>query len=296
MNNTTFAYLRPVSPIKACELKGKYGERSKFWAGGTDLLLQWQDDIVSLDYCIDLSFIPDLDYIRKDSDAVSIGSLTKVASIEASSELNHSLSIIREAAGELASPQLRNTATNGGNLCHAAPSADLATPLIVLGAEAKILGAAGERWVKMDAFFRHVNQTALEKNELLAEIKVPIPPAETASCFLKVGRTVIDIAIVNMSARITMDDKGILTDVRIAFGAVAPTPLRIKTAEEMLLGADVSRIKNTLIGEVSNKVAEEIKPITDVRGTAEYRREISRVLTKRAIENIIQVLQRRLKV
>jgi carbon-monoxide dehydrogenase medium subunit len=140
-----------------------------------------------------------------------------------------------------------------------------------------------------------VNQTALEENELLTEIKVPIQPAETASCFLKIGRTVIDIAIVNMSARITMDDKGVLTDVRIAFGAVAPTPLRIKTAEEMLLGADVSRIKNTLIGEVSNKVADEIKPITDVRGTAEYRREISKVLTKRAMENNIQVLQRRLK-
>ena len=93
-----------------------------------------------------------------------------------------------------------------------------------------------------------------------------------------------------------MDGKGILTDVRIAFGAVAPTPLRIKTAEKMLLGADAYRIENALIGEVSNKVAEEIKPITDVRGTAEYRREISRVLTKRAIENIIQVLQRRLKV
>ena len=147
-----------------------------------------------------------------------------------------------------------------------------------------------------DEFFLNLNQTALQENELLAEIKVPIPPAETASCFLKIGRTVIDIAIVNMSARMTMDGKGILTDVRIAFGAVAPTPLRIKTAEKMLLGADASRIENALIGEVSNKVAEEIKPITDVRGTAEYRREISRVLTKRAIENIIQVLQRRLKV
>jgi carbon-monoxide dehydrogenase medium subunit len=291
----TFEYLRPLTPAEAYDLKARYGKKSRFWAGGTDLLLQWQDDIVSLDYCIDLSFIPHLDYISKDPDAVSIGSLTKVASIEASSELNHSLSIVREAAGELATPQIRNTATIGGNLCHAAPSADLATPLIVLGAEARISGAAGERWVKMDAFFRHVNQTALEENELLTEIKVPIPPTETASCFLKIGRTVIDIAIVNMSARITMDDKGVLTDVRIAFGAVAPTPLRIKTAEEMLLGADVSRIENTLIGEVSNKVADEIKPITDVRGTAEYRREISKVLTKRAMENNIQVLQRRLK-
>ncbi len=291
----TFEYLRPLTPAEACELKDKYGKRSRFWAGGTDLLLQWREDIVGIDYCIDLSFIPDLDYIRKDSDAVSIGSLTRVASLEASSELNHSLSAIREAAGELATPQIRNTATIGGNLCHAAPSADLATPLIVLGAEARILSADDERWVKMDAFFRHVNQTALEENELLAEIKAPIPPAETASCFLKVGRTVIDIAIVNMSARITMDEKGVLTDVRIAFGAVAPVPLRIKTAEEMLLGADVSRIEDALIGEVGNKAADEIKPITDVRSSAEYRREISRVLTKRAIMNNIQVLQRKLK-
>lgn len=292
----TFEYLRPRTPVEAYGLKARYGKKSRFWAGGTDLLLQWQDESVSLDYCIDLSFIPDLDYIRKDSDAVSIGSLTKVASIEASSELNHSLSIIREAAGELAAPQIRNTATIGGNICRAAPSADLAPPLLVLGADMRLLSDSGERWVAMDEFFLNLNQTALQENELLAEIKVPIPPAETASCFLKIGRTVIDIAIVNMSARMTMDGKGILTDVRIAFGAVAPTPLRIKTAEKMLLGADASRIENALIGEVSNKVAEEIKPITDVRGTAEYRREISRVLTKRAIENIIQVLQRRLKV
>jgi len=292
----TFEYLRPLTIVKACELKDKYGKRARFWAGGTDLLLQWQEDIVSLDYCIDLSFIPELDFIRKDSDGVSIGSLTKAASIETSSKLAHSLSIIREAAGELATPQIRNTATIGGNICRAAPSADLATPLLVLGAEMKLVSASGERWVAMDEFFLNLNHTALEESELLAEIKVPIPSAETASCFLKIGRTVIDIAIVNMSAKMAMDEKGTLSDVRIAFGAVAPTPLRIKSAEQMLLGADVSRVENALIGEVSNRVAEEIKPITDVRGTAEYRREISRVLTKRAIENIIQVLQGRLNV
>ena len=296
MNNSTFKYLRPTSAVKACELKDKYGEKARFWAGGTDLLLEWQKDIVSLDHCIDLTFLSDLDYIKEDSNAVLIGALTKVAAIEASSKLNYSLSNIREAAGELATPQIRNTATIGGNICRAAPSADMATPLIVLGAELKLVSATGERWVAMDEFFLNLNHTALEENELLAEIKVPIPSAETASCFLKIGRTVIDIAIVNMSAKMAMDEKGTLSDVRIAFGAVAPTPLRIKSAEEMLLGADVSRIENALIGEVSNRVAEEIKPITDVRGSAEYRREISRVLTKRAMENIIQVLQGRLNV
>ncbi len=291
----TFEYLRPLSAAEACQLKDKHGKQSRFWAGGTDLLLQWQDKIVNFDYCIDLSFIPDLDYIRKDKGAISIGSLTKVGSIEASFKLDHSFSIIQKAAGELATPQIRNTATIGGNLCHAAPSADLATPLLVLGADARLLSASGERWVAMDEFFHHVNQTELEENELLAEIKVPIPSAETASCFLKIGRTVIDIAIVNMAAKMTMNEKGVLSDVRIALGAVAPTPLRIKTAEKMLLGADIFRIKAGLINKVSNQVAKEIKPITDVRATKEYRREISKVLTKRTLESTIQDLQRRVK-
>ncbi len=292
----SFEYLRPLTPNEACHFKEKYGKKSKFWAGGTDLLLQWQEQKVDLDYCIDLSFISDLEYIKKDSDQVCLGSLTRVASIEESSKLDNSLSIIREAAGELATPGIRTTATIGGNLCHAAPSADLATPLIVLGAEVRILSSVAERWVNMDEFFLNVNQTTLEENELLGEIRIPIPSAKTATAFLKVGRTVIDIAIVNMSMRLTMDDERLLSDVRIAFGAVAPIPLRIKTAENMLLGADVSKIENSLIDEVSNKVAEKIKPITDVRSTAEYRREISRVLTKRALENVIQDLREPRKV
>jgi carbon-monoxide dehydrogenase medium subunit len=291
----TFAYLRPLTSAEACNFKKEYGKESRFWAGGTDLLLRWQEDLDSFDYCIDLSFISDLDYIKKESDNVLIGSLARVSAIEGSSKLDHSLSIIREAAGELATPQIRNTATIGGNLCHAAPSADLATPLLALGAEVRLLSASGERWVAMDEFFHHVNQTELEENELLAEIKVPIPSAETASCFLKIGRTVIDIAIVNMSARMTMNEKGILSDVRIAFGAVAPTPIRIKSSEDMLLGKNISGVDSMLINKVSQHVAKEIKPITDVRGTKEYRREISRVLTKRAIENIVQDLQGRLK-
>ncbi len=294
MGKKLFEYLRPSTIAEACEMKDKYGERGKYWAGGTDLLLQWQQGVVSLDYCIDLSFIPELSYIRQGSDAVSIGSLTTISSIETSSELDRSLSIIMEAAAELATPQLRNTATIGGNICRAAPSADMAPPLLVLGTEIKLASSAGERWLPLDEFFLGLNNTALEENELLVEIKVPVRSANTAACFLKVGRTVVDIAIVNMSAGMTMDDNSILSDVKIAFGAVAPTPLRITPAEQMLLGADISTINNKMIDKVSDRVASEIKPITDVRGTMEYRREISRVLTKRAIDRNIQALKKRI--
>jgi len=292
----TFTYLRPLTPIEACRFKEKHDKKAKFWAGGTDLLIQWRGEKINLDYCIDLSFISDLEYIKKDSDQICIGSLTKVNALENSSKLDNSLSIIQEAAGELGPPGIRTTATIGGNLCNAAPSADLATPLIVLGAQTKFLNSTEERWVNMDEFFLHVNKTALKENELLTEIKIPIPRDTTATSFLKIGRNVVDIAIVNMSMKAAMDEAGILSDVKIAFGAVAPTPIRIKSAEKLLLGADIFKIKDTLIDEVGNKVQEEVKPITDVRSSAEYRREVSRVLAVRAVKNVLGDLKKRRQV
>ncbi len=292
----TFTYLRPLTPVEACRFKEKYDKKAKFWAGGTDLLLQWRDQKISLDYCVDLSFIRDLEYIKKDSDQICIGSLTRVNALENSSELDNSLSIIRKAAERLGPPGIRTTATIGGNLCNASPSADLATPLIVLGAHAKFLTSTEERWVNMDEFFLNVSQTVLKENELLTEIKIPIPQDITATSFLKIDRNVVDIAIVNMSMKATMDEAGILTDVKMAFGAVAPTPIRIESAEKLLLGVDIFKIENTLIDEVGNKVQEEVKPITDVRSSAEYRREVSRVLAVRAVKNVLGDLKNRRQV
>ena len=125
---------------------------------------------------------------------------------------------------------------------------------------------------------------------------MPIPRDTTATSFLKIGRNVVDIAIVNMSMKAAMDEAGILSDVKIAFGAVAPTPIRIKSAEKLLLGADIFKIKDTLIDEVGNKVQEEVKPITDVRSSAEYRREVSRVLAVRAVKNVLGDLKKRKQV
>lgn len=291
----TFAYLRPLSSIEACHFKEKHGNKAKFWAGGTDLLIQLRHEKISLDYCIDLSFIRDLEFIKKDSDQIRIGSLTKVNALENSTRLNNALSIIREAAGKLGPPGLRTTASIGGNICNASPSADLSTPLIVLEAQGKILSSTGERWVNMSEFFLNVNQTILKENELLTEIKIPIPADETATSFLKIDRNSVDIAIVNMSMKATMDAADNLTDVKIAFGAVAPTPIRIKPAEKLLLGANIFKIKNALINEVGNKVQENIKPISDVRSSAEYRREISRILAIRALNNVVNDLKERRK-
>jgi len=290
MNNTTFEYLRPTTPIEACSQKAKHGKGAVFWAGGTDLVSEWQDGIVDLKYCIDLSFISDLDYIRSNKEEICIGSLTKVASIEGCADIDGLIPVLSEAASQLGTPQIRNVATIGGNLCHGAPSADLAVPLLVLGAEAKLLSVSGERWVGLEEFFRGVNKTALQEDEILVEIRVPVPPPVTGSSFLKVGRTIVDIALVNAAVRITVDDNGIFSDVKIALGAVAPTPMRSKSAEDLLFGASIAKLDNALLEMAGRKAAEETKPITDIRASAEYRRKISEVLVRRGIGNVIQKL------
>ncbi len=278
---------------EACRLKRSHGAKSKFWAGGTDLLLQWRNGSKGFDYCIDLSFLSELDFIKRDKRNVSIGALTRVASIESSAKLVHSLTVIREGAHELATPQIRNTATIGGNLCNASPAADLAPPLLASGAEVKLVSAAGERWVPSEEFFLGVNKTALTEDELMAEIRVPIPPECSAGCFLKMGRTVIDIAMVNMAACITTDEQGLISEAAIAFGAVAPVPLRITSVEQVLTGVHISKVDEPLVDHICDEVAANIKPITDVRTSANYRREVSRVFTRRAIERIKKDLHRR---
>ena len=293
--NMTFKYLRPKTLREACVLKDKHGKAAVFWAGGTDLLLEWREGVIEPEYCIDLSFISDLDYIKCGKEQIFIASLAKVASIQDDSPLKKMMPMLSEAASQLATPQIRNIATIGGNLCHATPSADLAVPLLALNAETKLVSVSGERWVVLKDFFLGVNKTVLKENELLVEIRVPIPPHQTAACFLKLGRTVVDIALVNSAVQITVDKGGTFTDVRIALGAVAPTPIRSKTAEQMLLGVNIAELNKNLVEEAGLMAASEAKPITDVRASAEYRREISKVLVRRAIEDVIQKLEGRME-
>ncbi len=282
-----FAYLRPENISEAIKMKEEYGDNARYWAGGTDLLVLLKKNKLNLDYCIDLSFLSDLEYINKNEDTVTIGALTRVVSVERSEVFSGKLEIVRQAAAELATPGIRTTATIGGNLCHAAPSADMAPPLLALDSEFKLVGSSGDRWVKGEEFFLHVNKTVLKDNEILAEVSVPIPGNNTATCFLKHGRTVVDIAIVNMAMSMTKDDEGKIIDIKIVYGAVAPTPVRMKSAEAMVLGKSLSEMDVDFIERVADSVADEVKPITDVRSTSEYRREISRVLAERALKSVL---------
>ena len=287
----SFQFLQPNSPQEACELKAKYGRKAVFWAGGTDLLLEWRGGAVNFKYCINLSNLNDLSYIHQDKQQTSIGALTTITSIETYSGFEHGLSVLPQVAKVFATPQIRNTATIGGNLCHAVPSADYAVPLIALDADVRLLAVTGERSLPLSAFFKGVKQNALESDELLVDIIITNLPSYTVCTFQRIGRSSVDIALVNTAARLTMDKQQRIIQARIVLGAVAPTPIRSEAAEELLIGQHINEIKDEFLEKIGEKAAADTLPISDVRTSAAYRRETSKILVKRALAEALGHLQ-----
>jgi carbon-monoxide dehydrogenase medium subunit len=284
----SFDYMRPTSPEEACELKAKYRGDAVFWAGGTDLLLEWKRGARAFDYCIDLSGLSDLRYINSETDQTTIGALTPIVALEVHAQFADGLDVMREVARNFATPQIRTTATIGGNLCHAVPSADYAVALLALDAEVKLLSVGGERTLLVEDFIVDVKQTELRTDELLVEIRIPHPPPRSACAFQRVTRTSVDIALVNAAVRLTVDQDERVSEARIALGAVAPVPFRSKVAETMLVGKVLDEIDEGLLDQVGLRAAEDTRPISDVRTTASYRKHISSVLVTRALDEAIE--------
>ena len=270
-------YFQPTSIKDALEILLKNPSTTKIVAGGTDILVTKPPETVSL---LDISRLP-LSYIRKEGEITIIGATTNFNTIIESEHLQKGpLKIISESARTLGHYNLRHLTTLGGNICNAVPSADSVIPLIALDSDAVIIGLKGERTIKLEDFFSFVRETVLTETEILKEIVIPKQPPRTGASFKKIGRTNVDIALVNTAVRLTLDENRTSREVRIVIGAVAPTPLRARKAEEIL-----TRKKMTvdLIREASIEAANETKPISDVRASAEYRREMSGVLVRRAL-------------
>ena len=270
-------YVRPKTIEETVSILGENPCKALVIAGGTDLLVTRPADTEIL---VDISRLP-LSYIEK-GECLRIGATTNFNTIIGSKHLQRGPhKIIMDAVKEIGHLNLRHLATIGGNLCNAAPSADAAIPLIALDAETVISGVDGERKVRLEDFFTSVRETVLERNEILKELVVPPQPPRTGASFQKIGRTNVDIAIVNASARLTLGEDGDCMDARIVLGAVAPTPIRARKAEEMLVGRKPSK---EIFVEAAEAAASESRPISDVRASAEYRREMCEVLVRRALE------------
>ena len=281
-----FEYAQPKTIDEALSLLDKYNGDAKLLAGGTDLLPKMKRrEITSPTYVIDLKGIPVLDYIDYDEEkGLSLGALTTIHAIETSPVVQHKCNILAQAAYTMASPQVRNRATLAGNICNAVPSADSVPPLLVLEAKLKVMSQKGERILPIEDFFTGPNETVLTDTELLTGIQIPPLPSNGVGIYLKLSpKGSMDFDTVSDTA-LVMSEDGLCKDMRIALGAVAPTPIRAKKAEGILRG---QRFSDDLIESTAQTAAEESQPIDDHRASADYRRGMVQTLVRRAINQAL---------
>jgi probable selenate reductase FAD-binding subunit len=272
------AFHRPSTIAEALRLIAKGAGRGRFVAGGTHVVVQADR---SVRFLVDITRLG-LDYIHQRNNACLIGAATTLAGLENSpAMLALANGILARAASSCGSVQKRNMATVGGNLANASPASDIATALLALDAVAVVADARGQRKIPLSDFFSGPHRTALGR-ALIVEIVIPaLPRGGHVGCsFQKLGRTENDISVVSVAAGLQVDRRNRCKWVRIALGAVASTPLRARSAESRLAG---QRLERDLLERVCDAVAREVRPITDLRASAEYRREMSLVLTRRAL-------------
>ncbi len=278
------AFHQPRTVNEAIRLLHKPGGQACLVAGGTDLVLRAGRSVTDL---VDIARLG-LDYIRPSRQSVRIGAATTLAALEQSPHIRRLANgILARAAASCGTIQTRNVATIGGNLTNASPAADTATPLLVLDAQVVLQGLRTKRHLPLAEFFRGPHET-VANGSLLTEIVIPPCQPHTAWSFQRFGRSEMDIAVVNVAAGLQLDRRGRCTWIRIALGAVAPRPMRAPKAEAVLADCILSK---TRIERAADTVAREIRPITDVRASAEYRTELSRVLLRRALEECAQHLE-----
>jgi len=278
----TFEYLKPTSLGEALSVLDELKEKkTQVLAGGTDLIPWLRGRVKDVDYLIDLADTG-LDHILFDDDQgqARIGAMVTFTALCEHPEVRRRLPSVAEAALQVGAVQTRNQATIGGNLCSAVPSLDGAPSLLVLGATLRLQAQGNERLVPIEQFFLGPRRTVLQPGEVLTEIIVPLREDFTAS-FLRMGRRkALTLSIVNVAAGLAMDGQQV-SQARIALGAVAPTPIRAYKAEQLLQGR---KMAPELFAEAAAVAATEISPISDLRASADYRRKISVVLVRRALE------------
>jgi len=271
----SFGYLRPLAVKDAAAVLRDYGPEARLLAGGTDLLVALKEGLASPRYLVDIKHIPELRAVSVDVDgAVRIGACVTVGELLETGRLPAGAEALREAASRLGTTQVRNRATVGGNICNASPACDLAPPLLVLGAMLRVVSADGERRLAVRDLFTCPKQTCLAGDEVLAEIVIP-PGAAAASAFGKRQRIRgHDLAVVNAAA--ALREGG---ELRVAVGAVAPTPLLIQGLD----GAGAGRKD-----EVLRIVMNSISPIDDVRGSGVYRTHMAAHLVSGLLGRLAQ--------
>jgi len=281
----SFDYHAPGSLPEALALLTKYGDEAKVLSGGQSLLPLLKLRLGQAAHLVDIGRIPGLEYIREEGGFLRLGGRTRESALERSEIIRARYPILFDTAKVIADPLVRNMATVGGNLAHGDPGNDHPATMLALGAEVVATGPKGERVIPVDQFFLGLFRTALRHDEVLTEIRIPVPPARSGGAYVKLERKVGDYATAAAAAQVTLDGKGAIEKVGLGLTNLGPTPIKPVDAEKALAG---KRPDPATLADASARAAKATSPNADRRGAVDYKREMARVLMGRALKIAVE--------
>jgi aerobic carbon-monoxide dehydrogenase medium subunit len=275
-----FEYLRPNTIPEAIALLQQHGEDAKILSGGQSLIPMMKLRIARPGYLIDINRISGLSYVKEEDGFLKIGGLTREAELEASPLIRSKYPILIDTAHVIADPQVRNLATVAGNLAHGDPANDHPATMLALDAQVVATGSRGERVIPIEEFFLSLFSTALQPDEILTEIQIPLALPHSGGAYFKLERKVGDFATAAVAAQVTLDSSGAVQKVGIGLTNVGPTPIKVQKAENFLRG---KKLDEANIRQAAQLAADDAQPSSDLRGPAEYKKGLIKELAKRAL-------------
>ncbi|MGH9367851.1 MAG: FAD binding domain-containing protein [Thermoanaerobaculia bacterium] len=279
-----FDYHSPKTLSEAIGLLAQHWDDAKVLSGGQSLLPLLKLRLGSAGHLVDIGRIPGLEYIKEEGGFLKIGGRTRESALEASDLIRKKYPILAETAAVIADPLVRNIATVGGNLAHGDPANDHPATMLALGAQVVATGPKGERTIAIEAFFTGLFTTALAPDEILTEIRIPVPPPKSGGAYVKLERKVGDFATAAAAAQVTLGKAGEIERVGIGLTNAGPTPVKAAEAERYLKG---KKGDGAAIAETARLASRAASPEADRRGSVEYKREMARVLTARALAKAV---------
>lgn len=280
-----FDYHRADTLADALALLERCGDGAKLLAGGQSLLPLLKLRLGMVTDLVDIGGISGLEYIKEEGGFLKIGAMTRESTVERSELIRSRYPILLDTAAVVADPLVRNRATLGGNLAHADPANDHPATMVALGATVVARAPGGERTIPIDQFFTDILSTALKPNEILTEIRIPTPPPQSGGAYLKLERKVGDFATAAVAAQVTLRQSGEVERARIALTDAGSVALEAIQAEQFLQG---KKPDGATIAEAARLAAQAASPTADRRGSVEYKREMARVLTVRALRKAVE--------
>jgi aerobic carbon-monoxide dehydrogenase medium subunit len=284
----SFDYHAPATLKEAIDLLGQHRDDAKVLSGGQSLLPLLKLRLGSAGHLVDIGKIPGLEYIKEEGGFLKIGGRTREAALEHSDVVRKKYPLLADTAEVIADPLVRNLATVGGNLAHGDPANDHPATMLAYGAEVVATGPKGARTIPIEKFFTGLFETALAADEILTEIRIPVPPAKSGGAYVKLERKVGDFATAAAAAQVTLGANGTIEKAGIGLTNAGPTPIKAMAAEQSLKG---KKPDADAIAAASKLAAQATAPSADRRGSVEYKKEMARVLTARALTRAVALAQ-----